>query len=79
MNDAPRELSAVGARIRTLRPMLTALEDRIVEIVWAGPFDETTSLRHLADAAGVSDAMVVKTVKKLGFTGFRDFREQVSS
>lgn len=79
MNELPRDLSAVGARIRSLRPMLTPLEDRIVEIVFGRPFDQSTSLRHVADAAGVSDAMVVKTVKKLGFEGFRDFREQVSS
>ena len=37
-------------------------------------FDETTPLKTVADDAGVSEAMVVKIAKKLGFAGFKDFR-----
>ena len=31
-------------------------------------------LKSIAEDAGVSEAMIVKIVKKLGFSGFRDFR-----
>lgn len=58
--------------------MLTPLENRILEVAFEEGFDETTALSYVAVEAGVSEAMVVKTAKKLGFAGFRDFREQVS-
>ena len=76
---ATRELYAVGARLRMLRPTLTTLENRIVDAVLDRDFDDATSLRAVATTAGVSDPMVVKTAKKLGFEGYRDFREQVSA
>jgi DNA-binding MurR/RpiR family transcriptional regulator len=79
MDTAPRDLYAVGARLRMLRPTLTTLETRIVDAVLEQDFDEATPLRSVASSAGVSDPMVVKTAKKLGFEGYRDFREQVSA
>jgi RpiR family transcriptional regulator, repressor of rpiB and als operon len=73
-----RETYAVGARIRMMRPTLTPLETRIIDTAINQPFDKETSLRQVAHTADVSEAMVVKTVKKLGFAGFRDFRQQLS-
>ncbi len=65
----------VGPRIRMMMPQLTPLEGRVVETIRSRrDFDETTSLRSVADDAGVSEAMVVKVAKKLGFAGFRELR-----
>lgn len=66
----------VGARVRMQLPSLTPLEMRVVDTI-TGRTDLgiDTSLRLVADDAGVSDAMIVKIAKKLGFNGFRDFRE----
>ena len=69
---------AVGPRIRMMMPMLTPLEAKVVETVFAlSDFSEETALKDLADLAGVSEAMVVKIAKKLGFAGYRAFRKGV--
>jgi RpiR family transcriptional regulator, repressor of rpiB and als operon len=70
--DDPR---TVGPRIRMMMPHLTPLERRVVDtMLGRRDFDEFTPLRTVADDAGVSEAMIVKVTKKLGFTGFKDFR-----
>ena len=79
MSERPPEPSTVGARLRLLRPMLTPLESRILNVAFEEDFSAATALSYVAEQASVSEAMVVKTAKKLGFTGFRDFREQMSS
>jgi len=72
MND-PR---AVGAQIRMRLPSLTPLEGKVAaDILARRDIIEQTSLREVATGSGVSDAMVVKVAKKLGFAGFRDFRQ----
>lgn len=64
---------AVGAQIRMHLPGLTPLEAKVAaDILARKDIDEAMPLR---DAAAVSEAMVVKVAKKLGFTGFRDFRQ----
>jgi len=64
-----------GPRIRMMMPHLTPMEARVVEtMLGRRDFDGTTSLKEIAEDAGVSEAMVVKIAKKLGFSGFRDFR-----
>ncbi|MBB4574165.1 MurR/RpiR family transcriptional regulator [Rhizobium sp. MC63] len=79
MNSA-NDLKAVGPRIRMMMPQLTPLEARVVETVFGlRDFSEDTALKDLAAEAGVSEAMVVKIAKKLGFSGFRDFRTAVSN
>lgn len=71
MND-PR---AVGAQIRMRLPSLTPLEGKVAaDILGAGVTNETP-LKTVAEASGVSEAMVVKVAKKLGFAGFREFRQ----
>jgi RpiR family transcriptional regulator, repressor of rpiB and als operon len=72
MND-PR---AVGAQIRMRLPSLTPLEGKVAADVLARrDMTDHTSLREVAEGSGVSDAMVVKVAKKLGFAGFREFRQ----
>lgn len=67
---------SIGAQIRMRLPFLTPLEARVVEgMTGRTDLDRSTALRQVAVDAGVSDAMVVKIAKKLGFAGFRDFRE----
>ena len=69
---------SIGPRIRMMLPSLTPLEAKVVETVFGRrDFSDTTSLKEVADDAGVSEAMVVKITKKLGFAGFRDFRQNL--
>jgi DNA-binding MurR/RpiR family transcriptional regulator len=69
---------AVGPAIRSMLPHLTPLEAIVVERMLADRgFSADTPLRDVAGEAGVSDAMVVKLAKKLGFAGFRDMRRRV--
>jgi DNA-binding MurR/RpiR family transcriptional regulator len=75
MNISVTDPRTVGPRIRMMMPHLTPLEGRVVDtILGRRDFDETTPLKAVADDAGVSEAMIVKIAKKLGFAGFKDFR-----
>ena len=68
----------VGPRIRMMMPHLTPLEARVVDMILGSrQFDETTSLKTVADDAKVSEAMIVKIAKKLGFSGFKEFRSGI--
>ena len=72
MNSDNMDPKAVGPRIRMRLPLLTPLEARVVETVFAlRSFNDDTSLKEIATDAGVSEAMVVKIAKKLGFAGYR--------
>lgn len=67
---------AVGAQIRMKLPALTPLEAKVAaDILARKDIDEATALRDVATGSGVSEAMVVKVAKKLGFAGFREFRQ----
>ena len=67
---------AVGAQIRMRLPSLTPLEGKVASaILDRKDIDEATTLKEIAKVTGVSEAMVVKVAKKLGFAGFRDFRQ----
>jgi DNA-binding MurR/RpiR family transcriptional regulator len=69
---------SVGPRIRMMKPHLTPLEAKVVDSVMARrDFSHETALKEVADEAGVSEAMVVKIAKKLGFSGYRDFRQNL--
>jgi RpiR family transcriptional regulator, repressor of rpiB and als operon len=79
MNFSFSDPRTVGPRIRMMMPHLTPLERRVVDMILGRrDFDETTSLRTIADDAGVSEAMIVKITKKLGFAGFKDFRSGIA-
>lgn len=74
------EPRAVGPRIRMMMPQLTTLEARVVELALGRrDFTEATSLQSVAKAAEVSEAMVVKVAKKLGYDGYRDFRTSLAA
>ncbi len=67
---------AIGAQIRMRLPSLTPLEGKVAaDILARRDFTEKTPLRGIANGSGVSEAMVVKVAKKLGFAGFREFRQ----
>lgn len=79
MNTESFDMKAVGPRIRMMMPLLTPLEAKVVDTVFGlRDFNDETSLKKIAAEAGVSEAMVVKITKKLGFAGYRDFRAAVS-
>lgn len=66
---------AVAAQIRMKLPSLTPLEGKVAaDILVRNDIGETMPSREVAEMSGVSDAMVVKVAKKLGFAGFREFR-----
>ena len=67
---------AVAAQIRMRLPSLTPLEGKVAaDILARKDITEAMPLREVATGSGVSDAMVVKVAKKLGFAGFREFRQ----
>lgn len=75
MNMYQADPRTVGPRIRMMMPHLTPLEGRVVDtILGRRDFDATTPLKAVAEDAGVSEAMIIKIAKKLGFAGYRDFR-----
>ena len=79
MNTGSLDLKSVGPRIRMMMPLLTPLEAKVVDTVFGlRDFNEDTTLKEIAGEAGVSEAMVVKITKKLGFAGFREFRNAVA-
>ena len=70
----------IGPAIRSMLPGLTPLEAEVVErMLAADRFTAETALRDVAGAAGVSDAMVVKVAKKLGFAGYREMRREIAA
>lgn len=66
-------------RIETHRRSLTPAETRVADFMANNPHSvgHHSALR-LADAVGVSDATVVRTVRKLGFGGLDDLRERLA-
>ena len=67
MNIVLNDPRTVGPRIRMMMPHLTPLEARVVEtMLGRRDFDANIPLKSVADDAGVSEAMIVKIVKKLG-------------
>lgn len=80
MNTPVPDPRAIGAQIRMRIPQLTPLEARVLEsITRRVDFAEGTPLKTIAADAGVSEPMIVKIAKKLGFNGFRDFRTALIS
>ncbi len=79
MDGDSLDLKAVGPRIRMRMPLLTPLETKVVEtVIGQRDFSAETPLKQIAAQAGVSEAMVVKITKKLGFAGYREFRTALS-
>jgi DNA-binding MurR/RpiR family transcriptional regulator len=73
------DINGIALRIRSLLPTLTALEAAVVTGLFKKRFiNERTLLKWVADEMRVSEAMVVKIAKKLGFSGFRAFRSALA-
>lgn len=66
-------------RIMSRRSRLTPAEARVAEFMAENPHSVGHhSALKLAAAVGVSDATIVRTVRKLGFTGLDDLREALA-
>lgn len=75
MTIIEQDSRAVGAQIRMRLPNLTPLELRVVDTIMnRKDMTDSTSLKEIAGHSVVSEAMIVKIAKKLGFKGFRDLR-----
>lgn len=75
MNFSANDPKTIGPRIRMMMPHLTPLELKVVDGILARTdFGPDTSIRTIAEEAGVSEAMIVKIAKKLGLKGYRDLR-----
>jgi RpiR family transcriptional regulator, repressor of rpiB and als operon len=72
------DLRTVGPRIRMLLPELTPSEMRVTEIMLRSAADDPLPLKKVAAEAEISEAMVVKTAKRLGFAGFKELRAALS-
>lgn len=68
------DISAIGPRLRMMVSVLTSLETKLVNAVLSSDFDEHVALKDIASRCEMSEAMVVKTAKKLGFSGFKELR-----
>lgn len=73
------DIRTVGPRIRMLLPDLTPSEKLVAEIMLRSGADDALPLKCVAAEAEISEAMVVKTAKRLGFTGFRALRSAMSA
>ncbi len=69
----------VGPRIRMLLPELTSSEARVAEIMLRNIIDLSMPLKQVAADADISEAMVVKTAKRLGFAGYKELRAALSA
>ncbi|TCL03220.1 MULTISPECIES: MurR/RpiR family transcriptional regulator [Sodalis] len=72
------DASAIGPRLRDMVSVLTPLEAKLVNAVLSSGFDEHVALKDIAGLCEMSEAMVVKTAKKLGFAGFRELRSKAA-
>jgi RpiR family transcriptional regulator, repressor of rpiB and als operon len=73
------DVRTVGPRIRMLLPQLTPSEMRVTEIMLRSAADNGLQLKRVAGDANTSEAMVVKTAKRLGFAGFRELRSALNA
>src|ERR1700676_5759170 len=73
---APAPTPPLAVRLRAHLSSLTALESHaLFTLLHRQATDEDTLLKCAAGETGVSEALIVKIAKKLGFEGFRQFRE----
>jgi RpiR family transcriptional regulator, repressor of rpiB and als operon len=74
--QVPSPTPPLAVRLREHLSSLTALESHtLFTLLHRGVTDEDTLLKCAAGETGVSEALIVKIAKKLGFEGFRQFRE----
>ena len=77
--QAPSPAPTLAERLRAHLSSLTALEaSALFTLVHRRATGEDTLLKWAAGETGVSEALIVKIAKKLGFEGFRQLREALS-
>lgn len=65
----------IAPYLRMKQEGMTENESRIVEwLLAAGNLDSASSIKDVAETLAVSESMIVKVAKLLGFSGFRDLR-----
>ena len=71
---------AIGAMIRISLSSLSNTEQRIIEwMMTKGNLKPRTSIKEVAEALSVSEPLLVKVSKKLGYSGFREIRSALLS
>ncbi|PLW76629.1 SIS domain-containing protein [Cohaesibacter celericrescens] len=77
MNDYVGASKAV-AKIRMSLPTLTDTEARLAQVLTEYEFlEEKTPIKEIATKAEVSEALVVKVAKKMGFNGFSELKSAI--
>ncbi|XBS70168.1 SIS domain-containing protein [Acerihabitans sp. KWT182] len=71
---------AIGAKIKMSLSLLNTTERGIAEwLITKGNVNRQTSIKHVASSLTVSEPLIVKVAKKLGYTGFRELRRALGS
>ncbi|TKI06127.1 SIS domain-containing protein [Martelella alba] len=71
---------AIGAKIKMSLSLLNTTERGIAEwLITKGNVGRETSIRYVALSLNVSEPLIVKVAKKLGYTGFRELRQALWS
>jgi len=71
---------AIGARIKMSLSQLNPTERRITQwLITKGNIGQETGLREVACILEVSEPLLVKVAKKIGFSGFRELRSALLS
>lgn len=79
LTDISNDILNATLRIRMAVPSLTETERAIANYVLGlGPHIRHTTISEVAQANGVSEAMIVKLAQKLGFDGYRDLKHTLS-
>lgn len=71
---------AIGAKIRISLSSLSHTEQRIIEwMMIKGNLTPMTGIKEVASKLSVSEPLLVKVAKKLGYSGFREIRKALLS
>lgn len=77
-NGASVPHRVVLARIKSLMPSFSATERQIASLILADPKSASRmTIVEMSSALGIADSTVFKFAKKLGYNGFRDFRNDL--
>lgn len=81
LNDSENSNAlAIGAMIRISLSSLSNTEQRIIEwMMTKGNLKPRTSIKEVAEELSVSEPLLVKVSKKLGYSGFREIRKALLS
>ncbi len=75
MND---NIRSIGPHLRMMMPHLTPRERQVLQhLLNTGPAVRDLTIGEIAEKTQVSEAMVVKLSKKLGYSGYRDLKEML--